>query len=81
MDMVRGCGQGKRRIPLTFIKSKKLAAIMAESFLIEAYRTKSVSGGFIQSTEYGYLVLWCNSSQTSPSPHFSGFSRPSALMP
>ena len=46
-----------------------------------AYRTKSVSGGFIQSTEYGYLVLWCNSSQTSPSPHFSGFSRPSALMP
>lgn len=48
---------------------------------ILAYRTKSVSGGFIQSTEYGYLVLWCNSSQTSPSPHFSGFSRPSALMP
>ena len=30
-----------------------------------------MSGGFIQSTEYGYLVLWCNSSQTSPSPHFS----------
>lgn len=38
MDMVRGCGQGKRRIPLTFIKIKKLAAIMAASFLIDSFQ-------------------------------------------
>ena len=38
MDMVRGCGQGKRRAPLTFIKSKKLAAIMAASFLIDSFQ-------------------------------------------
>lgn len=45
------------------------------------YRTKSVPGAIIHSLWNGYLVLWCSSSHTSPSPHLSGRQAPSALMP